>query len=150
MKRFRFRLETVLQLRLRKEEELKSALGRKQQEIHFIEQSIGELGETLRTLQSDQKSRRAAEVDVVSLRHSVAYRHKLKLDMLAKGAEMEKCRAEALKIRSRLNQAIKDRRIVELLKEKRLVEWKKANAAQEQKFIDDLTQQRYTHQRKAP
>ncbi len=86
MQRFRFSLETLLELRRRKEDAVKLELARKQGEVGTAREELDALARELDTLQREEKeSRRKMSGDVVLMRHAVAYRHKLKLDMLAKG-----------------------------------------------------------------
>ena len=75
------------------------------------------------------------------LRASVAYRHKLKQDILKKGRQIDDLKADAVKIRKKLVEATKARRALEIIRERRFAEWKEEYKAQEQGFIDDISQQ---------
>jgi flagellar protein FliJ len=149
MKRFRFKLETLLQLRIRHEDEVKLQLGKKNREIIVARKEMAQLHDQLKELQSSEKQRRATAGDIVQLRYSVAYRHKLKQDMLGKGRQIDKLGAQALEIRGKLVQATRDRRAIEIVKERRFREWKKEYRSREQGFSDDISQQLYIRHRAA-
>jgi len=149
MQRFRFSLETLLELRRRKEDAVKLELARKQGEVGTAREELDALARELDTLQREEKeSRRKMSGDVVLMRHAVAYRHKLKLDMLAKGRQIDELKAEAERIRKRLVKATQEVRALELLRERRFAEWRKEYRAEEQGFIDDVSQQGYIRKKK--
>jgi flagellar FliJ protein len=137
MQRFRFTLETLLELRRRKEDAVKLELARKQGEVGIAQGQLDALARAWDALQR-----------VVLMRHAVAFRHKLKLDMLAKGRQIDELKAEAERIRKRLVKATQEVRALELLRERRFAEWRKEYRAEEQGFIDDVSQQGYIRKKK--
>jgi flagellar export protein FliJ len=58
MKRFTFRLETLLDLRKRREDEVKQELGKKNFQIMKARQELMALSEALKDLQNDEKQKR--------------------------------------------------------------------------------------------
>ncbi|MBD3419923.1 MAG: flagellar export protein FliJ [Chitinivibrionales bacterium] len=149
MRRFLFRLEPVLQMRKRREDSVKRDLARKNGEIDSARKTMNSLTGELQNLQEQEKMRRATTSDIIGLRHSVSYRHKLKIGMLRQGRLIDRLRKEAGDIRQDLVDAKKEARAVELLKEKQLVEWRKNYRLEEQKFIDDISQQQYIRRQSA-
>ena len=148
MQRFRFSLETLLDLRRRKEEEVKLALAAKRGQIRKERQAMADMGEQLARMQQEQKEKRATTMDVASMRHAVAYRHKLKLDMLAEGRLIQALQQEAEDIRQQLIKATQQVRALELLRERRFEEWRKQYKAEEQGIIDDVSQQGFIRKKR--
>jgi len=149
MQRFRFTLETLLNLRRRKEEEAKLALAAKSAEVKKARQELADIGRQLKELQDQQKQERMKGCNVDSMRRGVAYRHKLKLDMLAKGNQIERLQQEAEAKRKDLVKATQKVRSLELLRERRYAEWRREFAREEQGFIDDVSGQGYIRRKKA-
>lgn len=149
MKRFKFPLEVLLRLRKRKEDVIKRELADKNRQILQAQGEITELERKLRELQQMQKQERAASgTDILSLRHSVAYRHKLKTDLLQKGNELIALRHALEAIRRRLVQATKEKRALEIVREKRFAEWRSEYNAEQQEFIDDISQKQYIQKKR--
>ncbi|MBD3393525.1 MAG: flagellar export protein FliJ [Chitinivibrionales bacterium] len=148
MQRFRFNLQTLLELRRRKEDAVKLDLARKRGKVKQAQQELGEIGRELTEVQKQQKdSRQTSNVD--SWRRGVAYRHKLKTDMLKKGRQVDDLKAEAEHIRKELVKATQQVRALELLRERRYAEWRKEYGLEEQGFIDDVSQQGFIRRKKA-
>jgi flagellar FliJ protein len=148
MKRFRFSLDALLEMRKREEDAVKLALGRKNQEIHQAQGELQDLEKQLKQLQEQQHRTRETVTDVLPLRYSVSYRNKLKTDMLRKGEEIFTLQNQRGDIRKRLVRATQRRRAIELIKEKRYREWLKENKLREQVFIDDVSQQGFIRRRR--
>ena len=143
-KKFSFRLEALLTVKKNKEEEIKRRLAEKNREAEDVRREIAQAQEKLKAFQSEVKEqRRGGAEDVSALRSSVAYRNTLKLEMLKAGQKLDNVMVAIYGINQELIKAGQERRAVEIIKEKHFSEWKKANEAAEQKFIDDLSQQRF-------
>jgi flagellar FliJ protein len=143
MKRYRFRLETLLELRKRKEDEFKQQLGKKNREMLASRKELLAINEALKSLQASEKKNRASARSVVELRYSVTYRFKLREDILRKTRLIDELGAQAEDIRKKLVHAKQQRRAIEIVRERQLAAWKKEYASQEQAFIDDVSQQGY-------
>lgn len=141
MKRYHFRLETLLELRKRKEDEIKQELGKKNQEILAARKELAKINNDLKALQASEKTTRATVRSALVLRYSVTYRFKLKEDIFKKVRLIDEFGAQAEGIRKKLVRAKQQRRALEIVKEHQVADWKKANSAQERKFIDDISQQ---------
>jgi flagellar FliJ protein len=142
MKRFRFRLDVLLDIRKRREENVKLELAEQNREIVKQQGKLNELHEELKKLQSDELVRRQREDNIISLSHSVTYRYTLKKEMLTVGGKMDEIQETIFRIRKKLISATKDRKAVEILKERQKSEWLKKYRTQEQGFIDDISQKR--------
>jgi flagellar FliJ protein len=143
MKRFRFRLEVLLDIRMRREEKVKLELAEQNKEILRQQDTLNELHEELKNLQSDELKRRQEQDSILLMNSSVAYRFKLKKEMLAVGRKMDEIQQNIYRIRKKLISATKDRKAVEILQERQKGEWLKKYRTQEQSFIDDIAQKNY-------
>lgn len=141
MKKFRFRLDTLLNIRKRKEDEIKLRLAEKNRQYIEAQRKVNSIHDQLKELQSSEKERRGSNESIMMLRHSVSYRFKLKEDLLQAGKKVDEIRGEIARVRKTLVTATRDRRAIELVKERRLAEWKKEYRTEEQSFIDDVSQQ---------
>jgi flagellar FliJ protein len=143
MKRFSFNLETLLELRTREEEKVMLQLAEKNRAILGKKEELSNVYGQLKNLQTSEKTRRETSASVLLLRYSVAYRYKLKAEMLTLGRTIDELQAEAALIRRNLVKATQARKTLEKVKERERTEWKKMAVRKEQKFIDDVAQQRY-------
>jgi len=138
MKRFVFRLDALLDLRKQREERIMLRLAAKNREIVAKSNELKECHERLTALQTSEKVRRGGGAQALLLRYGVAYRHKLKADMLRIGRCIDDLRVDAAGIRKELLSATKARRALEIVRDRQITEWKKARRSREQQFIDDI------------
>jgi flagellar protein FliJ len=141
MKRYHFRLDTLLELRKRREDEIKQQLGKKNREILAVRKELSAINLELKSLQDSEKKTRNTVKSALLLRYSVTYRFKLKEDIVKKTRLIDELSVQAEGIREKLVRAKQQRRAIEIVKEKKLAEWKKEYSLREQKFIDDISQQ---------
>jgi flagellar protein FliJ len=120
MKKFRFQLLTLLEIRQRKEDEIKLLLGSKTREILDIRNTQTQIYDQL-----------------------VAYRFKLKSDLLNIIKKIDDLQIEADKIREMLTEAVKKRRAIEIIRDRRMAQWHKELLSKEQGIIDEISQQGY-------
>ncbi len=144
MKKFHFPLETLLELRIRREEALQEQLGKKRGEITSAQTELNDLSEQLRGMQSEQRCAVSEKrSNILSLRTTVSWRNSMKQEMLSKGKFIQEMEADAEYIRRRLVKASQARKVLETLKEKRHLEWKVERNRVEQAFIDEVSTQRF-------
>lgn len=143
MKKFTFELATLLTIRTREEERIMRELAEKNRQILDQQNVLDRTAEELRELQASERKRRSEQESVMELRYSVAYRYKLKADLLNIGRGIQGLQAEAEEIRIRLTRATQAKKALEMVKAKKLAAWKKEATRKEQNFIDDVAQQRY-------
>ena len=148
MKRFIFNLQALLDKRNREEEEIKLELARKNIQIQDAKQEVYNLKTELEKLHYDQKNARRNTSDLVSLKFSVSYRNKLKLDMLRKNKGIHVLEKQQREIRQRLIHATQQKKAIELIRDKKYNEWLKEYQHREQVFIDDVSQQRFIRAQK--
>jgi len=149
MKKFHFSLETLLELRIRKEDELKQLLGKKHAEVAASAREADDLSAQIKTVQADEREKRsgALVVDILSMRSSVSWRNKLKMDLLKKAQEIQELQADAEYIRMRLLHATQARRALEILREKRRDEWRDEYRRREGAFNDEVSTQGFLRKR---
>ena len=151
MKKFHFTLETLLELRKRKEDAIKELLGKKHAEAARARIAMGEVSDGLKEMQATEKQAREAsagkQIDLTSMRASVNYRNTLKLDLIKRAQEIQEMEADAEYIRKRLVHATQARKALELLKEKRHGEWKTEYRRKEQVFLDEVSTQGFLRNR---
>jgi len=149
VKKFTFKLDTLLRVKRNKEDEIKRRLAIKNREAEAVREAIEAAQAELKNFQKNVKvNRTQGGESVADLRQSVSYRNALKLKLLKAGQQLDNVMVEAYGINQELIKAAQERRAVEIIREKRYNEWKKENAAAEQKFIDDLSQQMYVRANK--
>lgn len=143
MKRFRFTLQTLADIKKRKEDAVKLRLAQKNREIIAAKDELAGIQGELADLMVSERQRRREMASLSSLRFSVTYRHKLQHDSAAKSNLIEKLTREADAVRQELVAATKETKALQLLKDRRYVEWKREARLREQGFIDDVSQQKY-------
>jgi flagellar FliJ protein len=143
MKRFNFRLESLLEIRKRAEEEIKKDLAKKNNEILLARRDQKDLVGRLESFFIDEKKQRMKVLDLLALRTSISYRRQIEKDIGQKFRRIEELSAEKDRIMELLIKARKESKVLELLKDKKLAEWKKEYKMEEQKFIDDVSQKAY-------
>jgi len=144
VKKFVFKLDTLLRVKRNKEDDIKRRLAEKNREAETVRSEIEAAQAELKNFQRNVKeNRRGGGESVAELRQSVAHRNELKIKLLKAGQKLDNVMIEAYGINQELIKAAQERRAVEIIREKRYEEWKKENAAAEQKFIDDLSQQMF-------
>ena len=136
-------------LRKRKEDEIKQQLGKKNFEILTAKEELAALTSALTDLQASEKQKRSAATSVMELRYSVAYRFKLKHDIAEKCRRIDDLNAQAAEIRKMLVKAKQRRRAIEIVRERQYGTWQKAYRSQQQKFIDDVSQQGFIRQKRS-
>jgi flagellar FliJ protein len=140
MKRFRFRLQTLLDIKKRKEEEIKIKLGEKNSQVLRSQKNLKDLHEQLAEFQASERKQRMLAVTVSALRASVVYRYKLQADIAGKGREIVQFKQDAQAIVKLLTEAKKECKVLEILRDKKLAEWKREFKLEEQEFTDDVSQ----------
>jgi flagellar protein FliJ len=143
MNRFRFRLEVLLDLRIKSEDKVKQKLAKKNAMIIEAQKKVNFVHDELKEFQASEKSQRSNTINPLLLRYSISYRYKLKQDLISAARSVDNLREDAYKIQIDLVEATKKRRAVEIVKEHRLNEWKKDSLAREQKFTDEISQQSF-------
>jgi flagellar protein FliJ len=149
MKKFKFALDPLLEVRKRKEDAVKLELGSKNREILKANQKMLDIHDELKNLQTDEKERRKHDPDVQAMRLTVVYRNKLKIDLVNQGNKIQQFRGELDGIQKRLTQATKERRAIEIIGEHRFAQWKHDYLREQQNYTDDVSQQGFIRKTRA-
>jgi flagellar FliJ protein len=143
MKRFRFRLQTLLDMKQRREEELARKVAEKNNEIIRTYKSLQEGRDRLSEFQTEEKIKRATALNVLMLRLSVVHRHALQRDIEDKGRRIAGLKQELQTAVKSLTEAKKERRALEIIRDKKREQWEKDYTQEERKFTDDVSQKGY-------
>jgi flagellar FliJ protein len=143
MRRFHFKLDVMLDIKKRAEDEVKKELAKKNGEIFATRQEREELAARLKSFFVDEKQQRLRVLDLLALRFSIVYRGQLQKEIAQKEHRITGLVSELEQLRVRLAQARKECRVLEILKEKKFARWKKEYKKEEQEYIDDVSQKGY-------
>ena len=137
MKRFKFNLEEVLQLRKFREEECKIALGQAVAALNKIENEIMETA----VKRHNAASNRFADVgEMVSWENYILWLDRQTQKLMEQAAQAELVVEEK---RAAYLEASKDLKALEKLKEKQLKEHRKETMNLQMAEVDDITASRY-------
>lgn len=143
MKKFTFHLETLLKVRLMKEEEMQIKLAQASQ-LYIKEKEYEEI--LLVRYQETTQNFRDKQQDVLTIETLKSFQYfldKIKGDLFLQAKRVEDAaehKAQALK---ELEEAIKSRKLVDKLKEKKWQQYQEQVLREEQSFLDELGTQMY-------
>ncbi|HOJ77337.1 MAG TPA: flagellar export protein FliJ [Bacillota bacterium] len=147
MKKFKFKLETVLKVRTRLEDlrkrELRQAELRLEEALRQLKRRQAEIAETTAMYQENLQKQRL-DLNLATYYHN--YLNKLNQLLVEDYARIDRCNEDLAKARQNLIEATKEKKIVEKLKEKAYEEYKSAELKQETEFLDELGTTRFIHQ----
>lgn len=146
MKKFEFKLDTVLKLRTRIEEQRQQELRQAQ---HLRDEALRQL--EYRRAQQDEavnayRQRVFGSLDLVSMIDYHRYLAWLKEMVVLDEAHLRACEAKVADARSRLIEASKEKKIVDKLKEKAYREYQVAELHADIAFLDELGTSRFNRQ----
>ncbi len=136
MKRFRFDLEKLLELRVYREKEAEQALARAMGELAAIEAKLRALAEERVAVARGRFAPGRTAADMRSAELYLLRLEKTKEKLLEEAAKAELAVAAA---REAFMEASRDRKILDKLKDKRKAEYRKTAADEEVKAIDDIS-----------
>lgn len=146
MKKFKFKLDAVLKLRQRIEDELKKQLADLKKELEFEVALLVKYRNDKITCQNELKGLRSSHLDIKKI-----IMHENYLEVLNENIEVQVVRVaeakEAVEVkRLELLEASKDKKAVEKLHEKKFAEHVASLQSTEQKFLDEISTMRFTRQ----
>ena len=139
MKKFKFRLEKVLQYRLLVKDEKKRALLQKNQELQLAKNKLEYLQKAALSNELDQ--RRILSVEEVLL--SGLFAEKIKEDIIKQRLEIIRVEGEVEAATQEYIEASKESRSLEMLRERKLQQFNEYLQKEDEKFLDELAVQRY-------
>ncbi|MFP3088780.1 flagellar export protein FliJ [Treponema sp. TIM-1] len=136
MKRFRFKLEKALDLRLHRERETKIALGKAVGTLSFIEHNLEALARERLNAGEERFSPAYGTADILVhdlyIRRLEETQDRLLQEATAAELKVEEARDEYL-------EASRDRKVLDKIREKRWQEYKKAREDEAIKNLDDIS-----------
>lgn len=147
MKKFRFRLERMLQLKAHREKEKQKLLGAATQKVVNQETALELIGENRRVAQSRQRPHLQGRINTSMMTMYSRYYLQLKKDDLAGHELLNAFEKEREDKRQDLVEATKEKKIYEKLKERRLEAYYKEYKLASQKEQDEVASQMLTHKK---
>lgn len=147
-KKFVFRLQIVLEVKIKLEEEEKKRLGeliawQKHEEQVLIGMENDRMGQEAR-LRNAQATGQYLQVD--ELQRINYYLKKLKEDIVAQKLKLEDIERQIEEQRQRLIKAAQERKTLEILKENQHNEWLAEVEEEERKVLDELATLKYARE----
>jgi flagellar FliJ protein len=142
MRRFRFRLEKLLELRRHTERQWEIKLAEITGICFLIENRIGEIKVEIDSKRGE-RFRETARMDYNSLLVSELYVRRLGIELAEKTEELVKKKAEREEIKNVYLEHSKKRKVLDKLKERRESEYYKDQKREEFKVMDDLNSSSY-------
>jgi flagellar FliJ protein len=140
MKKFEFSLQSILELRIREEDEAKAFLASHESEFQRVGSELSQKKQELQDFQKRDKEDRKAADSAAELRYSVSWRNTLKLDLLKTGQKLQDVLLDIERARKKLTEATIKRKALETLRDKKKSQWQKEFNRNEQKFMDEIAQ----------
>ena len=148
MKKFRFRLETVLKLRRLAEDEKQRAVGGLLSEIHDRQQEAVELDLAVRAAGSELKERnQAGRIDLSWTGNYQSYVSHLRAGIAERIDMVAKLQPRLTAARGELAEAAKQRKILEKLKERRKLRYDDEIERAETREQDDIATRNFIRSR---
>jgi len=144
---YKFRLQKVLDWRLRLEEEQNCRLGQAYREVAEAKGELGRLQEYLGQLQADYSLRQLSQVDVPGALLAADYLTRLFSRVREQQQVVEQCEqrlAEQLRLAEK---ALQDRKVMDTLREKEVARRRREAEAVEQRLTDEAARVVYLYGR---
>ncbi|MEW5923043.1 MAG: flagellar export protein FliJ [Candidatus Zixiibacteriota bacterium] len=147
MKKFRFRLERLLQLKTHAEKERQKLLGQAVQKVIEKESELRELDNTRRDIQLSQRQRLSGSVNISNLSVYSRYYVLLKKKEMGGRELLKAYQKDQEKKRLALVEATREKKIFEKLKERKFDAYRKEMELSTQKEQDEIASQTLLHKR---
>ncbi|HOT75946.1 MAG TPA: flagellar export protein FliJ [Candidatus Wallbacteria bacterium] len=138
MKKFSFKLDSLLNVRKKREELVIQELAEAQMAEQRIHGQINDTRNTIALMIEESKSYLKSSINVESLLLSRNYIEFLKRKLAELEARLEEAKQKTLKIKEKLSEAVKERKIIETLKEKQFAQYKKEYNKQDNAQMDEI------------
>lgn len=148
--RFAFRLEPLLRLRRRTEEDAKVVLGRAVAQEEHQRALLADLEAGLNSSTEDQRRGRDGEVWVQGQMLSMDWNHRRHGEIAQQKERIKQAMAQVAEARALLVEARRGVQILEKLRERRLEQWKLGEKRREQATLSDIAALRWARQQTEP
>lgn len=143
MKKFRFRLETLLKFRRMQEEQAQIKLAEATDRLRKEQELLGDLQNKLALNLNRLNNEQAGQPTIETLKTFSYYIDKIKSEIVAQLEQVAKAKAYRQECLTILEAAIKQRKLVDNLRKKRLEQYNNELLQEEQKILDELGTQAF-------
>lgn len=143
MAKFFYRLQNVLDLKLKMEDQAKTAFSAAMAKVTEEEERLSRLKERKAAYEEEYRSCATGIIYPVELRHAKENLNRMEEIIKSQIVAVKNARKNLEVARYRLNEAVKERKIQEKLKEHAFEEFKAELNAEEMKEIDQLVSFRF-------
>ena len=145
MKKFRYNLENLLQVKLKLEDQVKIAYGNARQRLTKEEDKLKLLEVKKATYEDEQRKLRMSRLDLMKIKQTEEAIKIMKQKITTQASVVRNCLQRLEVVRIRLNDAMIERKIQEKLKEKAWEEYILEFEAEERKEVDELNSFQYSN-----
>ena len=143
MAKFIYKLQNVLEIKLKMEDQAKSAFGAAMARLNEEEARLEKLKERRSEYEREGQKMRENVLNVMELRDNNRALENLKEQIAAQEKQVARANREVELARQKLTEAMQERKIQEKLKENKFEEFKQELNAAESKEIDELVSYTY-------
>lgn len=147
MARFRYRMQSILDIKLKLEESAKQIFAEKQAELNRQEQVLEDIIQRKALYEEERLKLLSGILDFVEINENRNAIFKLDDLIAEQRIQVEKARKEMEKARAELTEIMQDRKAQESLKEKAFEAFLEEEKANESKEVDELTSYTYGKRR---
>lgn len=149
MKKFRYSMESLLQIKLKLEEQMKIAYGIASRNLNIEEEKLEQLIQRKAEYEKQLRLLRSDKLDLMKIKECEQAIEIMKAKISQQEAVVRNARHKLELARIRLNEAIINRKTQEKLKENEFQEYILEFEAEERKEVDELNSYNYTGPRKS-
>ena len=143
MAKFRYRMQNILDIKLKLESQAKIAYGIAEQEYRTQQQKLQELMVRRMRYEKQLKDLMSGVMDIREINHAKSAVDSMKVLVRRQMMEVHRAEKALEKARNELNEIMQDRKMHEKLREKAFAEFQQELLAEEGKAIDGLVSYTY-------
>lgn len=143
MAKFIYKLQNVLELKLKMEDQAKSAFGLAMARLNEEEARLDAIRSRLFEYEESGRKMRENLLNIVDMRDNTRALENLKEQIVEQEKQVARAQREVEAARQKLTEAVQERKIQEKLKENKFEEFKRELNAAESKEIDELVSYTY-------
>ena len=143
MAKFRYRMQNILDIKLKLESQAKIAYGIAEQEYRTQQQKLQELMVRRMRYEKQLKELMSGVMDIREINHAKSAVDSMKVLVRRQMMEVHRTEKALEKARNELNEIMQDRKMHEKLREKAFAEFQQELLAEEGKAIDGLVSYTY-------
>ncbi len=148
MKKFRFKLQALLNYREKLEEDAKAALGKEVQKEDVMRRELDAMDEERHAIAHEQSSLFSMNVGGEQYMQFIRYQQDLFNRIGLKIEEIKQQRVQVEEKRQLLIKATQNKKALDIIRDKKKAEFKKEQNMVETKFLDDISQRKVFFQKR--